>query len=268
MLKQYKQNQNLTQRNIYEIRAKEKNPKALPYIARRVNYPVAGKPLISAWYLLEYIIDTYPGACARFGQIVELLGSSGCQLLINDWLDCLIGEKTATVLLEDVKNKYGENTDVIHYTKVIDKFVLDTFNRKEDKDNLRHGVTLMPTPFSKGSRYLHAAIEFRSLANYYAFNPEKYMDLEAENAMTSNKDSRIKRRLTQFFKKLRLWDMSHKKSLINDAESWYKSRICPGNIEKYRDELALSNKYPERGNIENLIAPYDVATGYPRKWRK
>ena len=40
------------------------------------------------------------------------------------------------------------------------------------------------------------------------------------------------------------------------------------SLEAYRDELAKDDKYLERSNIEAAIAPYDEATGYPRKWRK
>ena len=89
MLKQYKQNQNLTQRNIYEIRARENNPKTRTYLHRRVNSLIAGKSFICAWYLLEYVIDTYPEICKHFGQIVELLRLPGCQSLVDDWLDHL-----------------------------------------------------------------------------------------------------------------------------------------------------------------------------------
>ena len=93
MLKQYKQNQNLSQRNPYEIRARENNPQSRSYLDRRVNSLRAGKSFVCAWYLLEYVIDTYPEICNHFGQIVELLGLPGCQSLIDDWLDHLIWRK-------------------------------------------------------------------------------------------------------------------------------------------------------------------------------
>jgi hypothetical protein len=283
MLKQYKQNQDLNQRNIYEIRAREKNPKTLPYMDRRVNSLIAGKSFICAWYLLEYVIDTYPEICKHFGQIVELLGLPGCQSLIDDWLDHLSGEKNIGIP-EDVKNKYSENVDVIKYMAAIDTFVLDSFNRKKDKGELRWRVTLIATLFSKGSPYLHSAIEFRTLANFYAFDPEKYIDPKIEGIMTSSKDTRVKRKLTQFFSNKDLWDMSHKANLMRDAEIWYKCRVIPGTIEQYiSDKSEIMNqqaqqfsdhelesfyynqqklKYPDQGDISRLIKPTDIAAGY------
>jgi hypothetical protein len=129
MIKQYKQNENLSQRNPYEIRARENNPKTRTYLDRRVNSLIAGKSLICAWYLLEYVVDTYPEICKHFGQIVELLGLPGCQSLIDDWLDHLSGEKNIGIP-EDIKNKYSENVDLIKYTAAIDTFILDSFNRR------------------------------------------------------------------------------------------------------------------------------------------
>ena len=289
MLKQYKQNQNLSQRNPYEIRARENNPQSRSYLDRRVNSLRAGKSFVCAWYLLEYVIDAYPEICEHFGQIVELLALPGCQSLIDDWLDHLSGEKNIGIP-EDVKNKYCENIDIIKYMTAIDTFVLDSFNRKKDKDELRPRVTLEATPFSKGSPYLHAAIEYRTLANFYAFDPEKYIDPEAEEIMTSSKDSKVKRKLTKFFSNKDLWEMSHQADLIHTAERWYKCRVNPGTIVQYisdeskridQEAANLSDEqleslyrtkkqipYPERSNTEKDIAPFDEATGYPRKWRK
>ena len=288
MLKQYKQNQNLTQSNPYEVRARENNPKARTYLDRRVDSLVAGKSYICAWYLLDYVIDAYPEICEHFGQIVELLGSPGCQSLRDDWLDHLIGEKNIGIP-EDVQNKYSENVDLIKYMTAIDTFVFNSFNRGKDKDELRPKVTLMTTPFSKGSPYLRSAIEFRTLTNVYAFDPEKYIDPEAEEVMTSQKDTRVKRKLTKFFSNKSLWEMSHKEDLIHTAEMWYKCRVKPGTIVQYisdeskridQEAANLSDEqleslyrtkkqipYPERSNMENDIAPFDEATGYPRKWR-
>ena len=74
-----------------------------------------------------------------------------------------------------LKNKYCENIDIIKYMTAIDTFVLDSFNRKKDKDELRPRVTLEgQRHFLKDPPYLHAAIEYRTLANFYAFDPEKY----------------------------------------------------------------------------------------------
>ena len=267
MLKQYKQNQNLSQRNPYEIRARENNPQSRSYLDRRVNSLRAGKSFVCAWYLLEYVIDTYPEICNHFKQIFELLGLPGCQSLIDDWLDHLIGEKTNIDILQDVKNnKYCENVDVIKYTAEIDTFILDYFNRKKDKDELRPRVTLEATPFSKGSPYLHAAIEYRTLANFYAFDPEKYIDPEADEIMTSSKDSRVKRKLTKFFSNKDLWKMSHKADLINTAERWYKCRVNPGTIEAYLNEESRTNYLSriDSPQVSREIEEYDNTLGYPR----
>ena len=84
--------------------------------------------------------------------------------------------------------------------------------------------------------------------------------------------------------------LCHDETTLRGAEMWYKCRVNPGTIEQYiSDESSridqqaeqLSSQelesyyhnkqkliYPERSNIETAIAPFDDATGYPRKWRK
>jgi hypothetical protein len=62
--------------------------------------------------------------------------------------------------------------------------------------------------------------------------------------------------------------LCHNEKIGEYAEQWYKSRIEPGTIEAYVDELAKSGIVLDRGRIGNNIAICDQATGYPRKWRK
>jgi hypothetical protein len=148
----------------------------------------------------------------------------------------------------------------------IDTFVFNSFNRGKDKDELRPKVTLMTTPFSKGSPYLRSAIEFRTLTNVYAFDPEKYIDPEAEEVMTSQKDTRVKRKLTKFFSNKSLWEMSHKEDLIHTAEMWYKCRVKPGTIEAYLNEesTTIDPHYIDSPQVSREIEEYDNALGYPR----
>ena len=77
MLKQYKQNQDLSQKGIYDQRANEHNPRALPFVDRKVYLPAQGTPLIAVWYLLKYVVDTFPQIREEYNQIFELLACQG-----------------------------------------------------------------------------------------------------------------------------------------------------------------------------------------------
>jgi len=248
--------QNINQKSFYAIRARENNPKALPYIDRHIYYPATGKPLVGAWYLLEYVLDTYPAICKQYAQIVESLSLPGCQLLIDDWLDCLAGEETAkNTTPEIIKQKHSDNIDFIRYTEQIGEFILHWFNREKDQmDGPR--VTIGNSPA------LHGAIEFRTLANYYAFDPEKYVDPEVEDSIVSNsKDSKIKRRLTKYFGEQVGFKMTHKAKFITLAEWWYQSNVIYTGAEEYCRKLLDRGKginlRPE--NVRRDIKPLNFA---------
>lgn len=94
--------------------------------------------------------------------------------------------------------------------------------------------------------------------------------------LSSNPTTRMSRQVRRQIVRTLRWNFNlhHYSKLLDDAEKWYKSRVNPGTIEDYLQELAdldIEGEkpiYPDRGRIENDIAPCDEAIGYPRQWRK
>ena len=115
------------------------------------------------------------------------------------------------------------------------------------------------------------------------------LDTKFEDLKSSRK---TKERRSQLINKFKAWGFAlrHEAKLYQWAITWYKCRVNLGSIEQYvSDESERINQqanqlsdhelelyyhnggetaYPERSNIENGIAPYDEATGYPRKWHE
>jgi hypothetical protein len=262
----------LNRKALYDARSQQLNPntRAFRNNDRRINFPPAGKPFLCAWYTLEYVIDTYLEICKRYGHLVELLRLPGCQILIDDWSTYstpanVSDDATAmNVIPTVIKEKHGNNTDFAQYTQAIQEFVLLTFNRQIDRENQKPKVTTVTLE-------LHAAMEFRTLANYYGISPaelERYIDIRTEDAMTLPKNSRIRNQLSSLFTKFD-WDMSHKAILLRGAEQWFKCRVSPGSIEQYLDDESKSNRHNPNhpltsDRVSHELEEYDIALGYQR----
>lgn len=244
---------------------------------------------------LETVLKHSVDARNIYSQIVKWWGLPGCQPVIDEfakrtpdtraWLSHVATVKNRTMsdfpsVLVDACLKYQGDADfekVLHYTGYL---ILKGFNRKIDLDN----QTLKVLPSQ--ARYLARAIFFYSLFEYLQTNPLKSnpnhvmlgkMLYEFYQVMTGNPTTRKERQLKQeVVSTLRHegLNLCHDDKLLKDAEQWYKSRVNPGTIEAYLQELADLDihgekpKYLDRGRIENNVAPCDEATGYPRKWRK
>jgi len=219
--------------------------------------------------------------------------SPGCQAVINeaikqhykDWETRSYRAKVINAI--DHKNpippwpetwastaeEHKENADFIYLISRIHDFILRGFNRSEDLANEAPKVKTDSAPF------LVAAITFRSMVDYCEIEPSywnTYQTLRAgkdtynlQRIMSENPSIRLERRIKRNIIKTYKREgctLCHDEKMLADAEHWYKSRVNPGTIEKYIKELSRFEKYPDRSNIETMIAPCDAATGYPRKW--
>ena len=255
--------------------------------------------------LPESKLEAYAAACVEialkysedaqtiYAGIVRSWELPGCQLLIDDfvqhkqdtrtWL-CDRGEAVVRnqALPEwpdgwkHVIAKARDNTDFHKLLKYVTYFILIAFNRKVDLDNQTPKVSPGKSP------YLAQAMVSRSLLGYLAEKPEMrgpgvMPDDELDElywfsgllagAPTVRKEREAKHTIVQALRH-EGFTLRHNTKLLDDAEKWYKSRVDPGTIEAYLNELPKEGKYGDRGRIENDIAPCDEATGYPRNWRK
>lgn len=188
--------------------------------------------------------------------------------------------------------QYKDNADILNFYKLVCEFVRVGFNRQEDLAENRPKVLAEKAPF------LSMAVVFRAIAKYCEVKLEnwnKYRPDGIDKVMTGNdpttrserKNVRPKKRdIKERYKQLK-WVLLKNKLLLKYANLWYRCRVNPGKIELYLNELdkeaqkidtsRFTNNelkkfeteyYPDRSNIETVIAPFDEATGYPRKWRK
>jgi hypothetical protein len=228
-----------------------------------------------------------------YAKVVSLWELPGCQTLIGDFNQCkqdtrnwlrdrakaTIGEPLPTWpdSWRDIVAKAEGNTDFIKLCNYGGHFVLKAFNRKADLEN---GT---PKVLAGKSPCLAQVIAFCSLLDYLQRRPELkgprvisdselvgfYLFCQTLASNPTTRFSRqVKRQTTQTLRK-RGFDLHHYSKILKVADQWYQCRVNPGTIEAYLDKVAWqAEKYLDRGNVENAIAPFDEATGYPRKWRK
>lgn len=257
MLKQYKQNQDLSQKGIYDQRANEHNPRALPFVDRKVYLPAQGTPLIAVWYLLKYVVDTFPQIREEYNQIFELLGLPGCQLHMNNYMDYLVGEGDMNITPEIIMQKADADPDFAKYKEGIANFILRRFNRKDEQDD-RPRVTIESSPA------LFSAIQLRSFVNYYGEDPndlEKYLNEQEGDAAMFNKDLEMNRRISKFYKKQIGFRMKHESEFLQLAEWWYQSNVIYLGVEDYCRRLYISTGEScyNPGNIRRDLKPLNFA---------
>ncbi|MFC2033595.1 hypothetical protein ACFLUB_03675 [Chloroflexota bacterium] len=161
------------------------------------------------------------------------------------------------------------------YFECIHEFARVGFNRKEDRKDQLHKVLAEKAP------YLFGAILVRTIAEACKIRLSdwsKYRTDDIEYIMTGKDPTtrmerdyvRLKKKeVREIYEKCLKWVFRHDGKLLKGADQWYKCRVNPGTIEAYLNEAApLSETGLERSNVQTAIAPYDEATGYPRKWRK
>jgi hypothetical protein len=180
------------------------------------------------------------------------------------------------VCIEDVKAvlKDFQPTQMI---KCLDTIIKLGFNRESDLEN--HILKIRP----ETSPYLVEAIFSASIMYHLTTSG---MDSKQDKVLTEEELKQL-RRFSSLLEsdptnragmktkhaiirtlKGTGFTLCHNEKIGEYAEQWYKSRIEPGTIEAYVDELAKSGVILDRGRIGNNIAICDQATGYPRKWRK
>ena len=188
--------------------------------------------------------------------------------------------------------EYTENDDFHRLENCTSKLILVGFNRKVDLDNHQPKVILQEAPL------LIVVIALRSIIAYLNIDLAQYDRLRRgedshihhfgpdSTKLTTRLERAERTKILQYLKREGI-DLRHDKKRLKDANQWYGCRVDPGSIEIYLDELDKEAQkidtrnftpndskkfeakyYPSRSNIETAIAPYDEATGYPRKWRK
>ena len=127
------------------------------------------------------------------------------------------------------------------------------------------------------SFHLTKAIAVRSIIDYAEYDATRlrqYQHPDIDRIMTGpwpkyrTPEREIRSQITNTFLS-EGFNLKHDSNLLKIGEQWYRCRVNPGTIEAYLDEAtSLSEKGLERSNVSAAIAPFNEATGYPRKWRK
>jgi len=189
----------------------------------------------------------------------------------DEWLDTYF--KHAPAYFEGE----AHNIDWEYLLNKIKELILVGFNRQIDQDNETWKVIPYTSPYLAGVIILRSQAEYCKvkLENLNKYRPTRIdsqlYDLNTIMAdkPTAGTERQIYRKLVKVYQDYG-FTLKHDAKLLKDADQWYKCRVNPGSIEAYLDELANLDLpiYLERSNIETAIAPYDEATGYPRKWRE
>lgn len=192
----------------------------------------------------------------------------------------------------DAYKQYKDNADCLLFIERIHEFIRIGFNRQVDRENERYKVLAEKAPF------LFGVSVFRTIAEHCKVRLEhwnKYRPDDIDRIMTrgdpTTRTERLrirpkKKEIRETYEHLK-WALRHDAKLLKYAYQWYQCRVNPGSIEVYLDKLDKQARkidtskftkhelkkfeatyYPSRSNIETAIAPFDEATGYPRKWRK
>ena len=223
-------------------------------------------------------------ASAAYYEAVKALELPGCQALISDTKKAVSAyasnlqqftHKVTTAARKgqftppDKLHKYVDNDDYLLFIERVRDFIRVGFNRQIDRDNEACKVRLESAPT------LFGFIIIRAIAEHCKVKLEswnKYRPDDIDRIMSGNPSTRPERQLKKVIGQAyrrNAWALRHDSKLLKDADQWYKCRVNPGTIEAYLNEAApLSETGLERSNVQTAIAPYDEATGYPRKWRK
>lgn len=263
-------------------------------VNRRIYSPANRQLFTYAWYVLDEILNV-ENVLTRFNQLIELWALSGCQLVANDYMEYLDKHqewKTKSLATDVLKynhtpmvtsafqSQHENNMDFDQWTNTLIDFVLRTFNTGQNYANHTYKVS----PDRQEAAPLLTAITLRSLMSFHGFNIhnlEKYQYANVDAAMTSDRDTREKRKLTRIFNRFK---MVHSETLREHAYMWIGCRVNPGTIEAYLNQLAnvfeqvaptilhlpaeeqdkIKKKYfPDGGLVSRTIRPYDDAVGLP-----
>ncbi|APV44472.1 hypothetical protein Dform_01138 [Dehalogenimonas formicexedens] len=227
-----------------------------------------------------------------YAGIVQTWDLPGCQSLIeematptedfNTWQKSLDkATKFGTLLPDwptswvDVFAKVKDNSGFEALSEQAQYFVIMAFNRKEDLANNKPKVK----PFIPGQEpYLFMAVLISSLLDYLAKVPTGGPKVWSSESLSGfvhfSQDVRAGSSATRRQRAIRNrirhegYRIKHRSKIQEGADTWFKCRVNPGTIEAYLNDVSKIGKALERSNVETMIAPYDQATGYPRKWRK
>ena len=253
-------------------------------------WPPEALPFAYAVACVDMVLVRSPETSAVYHEVLRALELPGCQLLIgearihasdtNRWsreaIKAHFGGKAISGLPRlflDAYEQYKDNADYRFFIERIREFIRIGFNRPLDRENKRYKVLAEKAPF------IFSVSVFRSIAEHCKVRLEnwnKYRPDDIDHIMTGGDpttrterfEMRLKKKETRETYKNLKWALRHDKTLLKYADQWYKCRVNPGTIGAYLDELAQDDKYLERSNVVTAIAPFDEATGYPRKWRK
>ncbi len=235
---------------------------------------------------------------AAYQAVIQSWDLPGCQTLIDamaqpkedtsTWLYSLDEALNEDKPLDDWPTAWtdafrtaGDNANFCTLWRCAGYFVLMSFNRKIDLDNRAPKVI----PFAPGKDpYLAMGVVVYSLIDYLAMHPEverprawsdksltrfvRFCGDTLAGASTTRKERESGQAIRQTLRR-EGYKLEHNSKMWKNAEVWYKCRVSPGSTEEYLDEIAYQSETDlERSNVVTAIAPYDEATGYPRKWRK
>jgi len=267
-------------------------------------WPPEALPFARALACVDIVLLRSEEAGAIYCEAVKALELPGCQALISQakehasdtivWTNSLIGARARgkaapkpPTAWGDAYGQYKDDADCLFYIGRIRNFILRGFNRQIDQDNEAWKVLPDNAP------YLVAVVCCRTVAehckakleNWNRSRPGDIDRIMREKPAKRDRGRDAYRMLTKLYKHY-TWALRHDAKLLKGADKWYKSRVDPGTIEAYRDELAKEAQkidtsnfttkelkdfeaayYTDQGNLSAAIEPYNEVTGYLCKRR-
>jgi len=239
---------------------------------------------------LEVALNYSEPARAAYLRVIQSWELPGCQTLINEYVRCksdtrdYLNSQARAVVRGKSQPSYPDswnkvvaraenNADFQQLLRYVTIFILVAFNRQSDIADSK------PKVVPARSSNLVQVIVRCSLMDYLVENnlsgPRVILDDELAEfywflqILAGNPNRQARRKISKILRS-KGFELKHFSKILNDAKRWYKSRVNPGTVEEYLDKLAKEDIHADldRGNLENAIAPYDEAMGYPRKWRR
>lgn len=243
-------------------------------------------PFLYAMACVQVALELNPAIRPLYTEIIRAWALPGCQLAIQDFRKNLQGKSESLKgkapglnylfsLIDKERSKFGDRQDFTYLLDRFFEFIKVGFNRAIDRANEK--LKVVP---SLKLPWLFLAVSTWTLADYLGIKLEnwnKYRPLvrngkvyDTDSSMsrkpppTAGPEREVYREVTRVMK----WygKQVRDKTLLKNANQWYKCRVDPGTIEAYLNSLAgldeENPKYLDQGRVSNDIRPFDLATGH------
>jgi hypothetical protein len=201
------------------------------------------------WAVIQVVLDNSESARADYARIVEAYELPGNEQLLHE-SEAIWG--SAFYYRIDDLAKYRDNHDYLSLVKRVNLFILNHFNRHDDRINQRSKVKPYKSPM------LFTALLNRSLCDHYEVDLAMLESYRGGgiDARMQKRDDRVKRHVIPLYKR---YDMRliNNDVVMTGASMWYTARVVKTTLRAAANDYKLDPL-----DLGKRIKPYDIALGY------